>query len=75
MRDLALAAQLKGLAQEKGEEWSEEKKRKWVAEVTDFVWRECTSEDIEIIGEGGNKAVVAASTGEEGDDSFDVAKK
>jgi hypothetical protein len=75
MRDMALDAQLRALAQEQGVEYNESSKRKWVAEVTDFVWQECTSEDIEVIGAGGDKAVVAQQVGDEGDDNFDVAKK
>ena len=75
MRDQALEAQLKTLAAEAGQEWSEANKRKWVGEVVDFVWRECTSDDIEVLAAGGAKTVVHQPVGEDGDDTFDVAKK
>ncbi|WRT66639.1 uncharacterized protein IL334_003598 [Kwoniella shivajii] len=83
MEDELLEQELKS-ASEKAELTSEEKK-KLVKEVAEFVWKECTGDDIEIpIYKSGNRGMTGglaggtgagAGAGDKEDDSFDVAKK
>jgi actin-related protein 9 len=74
MEDSALERELQAAA---GESW-EGAKEKLVKEVADFVWRECTGEDIEVPpAQIASKAFVAAAavTTETEEADFDVAKK
>lgn len=57
------------------ESWEEGEKEKYVRELAEFVWKECTlGEDLEIVNATGAKSVIPGKEGEE-DSSFDVAKK
>lgn len=58
------------------ESLDQEEKRKLVKEVANFVWTECTGDDIEVPALNAKAAIVigaAQTSGEE--DTFDVAKK
>jgi actin-related protein 9 len=74
-RDESLETELRAAV---GEGWDEATKQRLVREVAEFVWKECTGDDIEVPpAQVASKAFVAATQpapeGDEGD--FDVAKK
>ncbi|WVQ99706.1 hypothetical protein IAU59_006847 [Kwoniella sp. CBS 9459] len=73
LQDEFLDGELKA-ASEKAE-LSGEEKRKYVREVSEVLWRECTGDDVEVPLKGGKKKGAIASEPDKEDESFDVAKK
>ncbi|TXT09007.1 hypothetical protein VHUM_02481 [Vanrija humicola] len=56
--------------------WEPGQREKLVREIREFIFAECTGDDIEIpVAKGSAKAVVVAAAPEAEDDAFDVAKK
>lgn len=64
------------LAAAETESWAPGQKEKYIKEIRQFIFTECTGDDIEIPGaKGVAKAVVVVAAQPEEDDAFDVAKK
>lgn len=58
------------------ETWSPGQKERIIAEIREFIFAECTGEDIEIpLNKAAPKAIVVASAPEKEEEEFDVAKK
>ena len=74
LSDTALDKELRTAAGKGDEPWGEKEKERYVRELGEVIWTECTGEDIEVIPASGSSASVAATQVEE-DNSFDVAKK
>jgi len=56
--------------------WEVGQKEKLIKEVANFIWTECTGDDLEVPpAEDGSKAIAAVTAQAQEDDSFDVAKK
>jgi actin-related protein 9 len=56
--------------------WEAGQKEKLIKEVANFIWTECTGDDLEVSpAEDGSKAIAAVTAQAQEDDSFDVAKK
>lgn len=56
--------------------WTDGQKEKLVKEIRQFIFAECTGDDIEVpVAKGGAKAVVIIAAQPEEEDAFDVAKK
>ncbi|WVR06768.1 hypothetical protein IAU60_003803 [Kwoniella sp. DSM 27419] len=73
MEDEALDQELKAVAE--NPDLDSEEKRKFVREVAEVVWRECTGDDIEVPFKGGNQNSAMLLPADKEEESFDVAKK
>jgi len=74
LKDEALDKELKAAAEV--ESWAPGQKEKLVKEIREFIFAECTGEDIEVPeAKTGQKSVVVVASKPQEEETFDVAKK